>query len=200
MQTNDAVDFRDRAEFDNTIEFFEDDYTENGETRIRHRVDLRRRGTNKQVTCYWVDELEKSRPWIWRHVRQPYQNWLKGVSGDVDGTPLHMIPGVDREMIQRLSLNQVVTVEDLAALSDGSCQQIGMGALTARNNARKFIEVQADPAKHTRQINEMQEELRKRDQSVEMLMQQMEEMQKAIAQQAAEKGAEKGETPKPKAK
>lgn len=56
------------------------------------------------------------------------------------GTPLTDVPNLNQEVAESYILRNVHTAEELAALSDGTCQNLGHGTLTFRNEARKLIE------------------------------------------------------------
>lgn len=74
----------------------------------------------------------------------------KRPSTDVGGTPLTDVPGLDRNMIMVLSLRGIRNAEELAALPDSMCLQIGLGTLNAARTARLLIKanaMDAEPAK-----------------------------------------------------
>lgn len=56
------------------------------------------------------------------------------------GTPLTDIPNLNQELAESYLYRNVHTAEELAALSDGTCQNLGHGTLTFRNEARKLLE------------------------------------------------------------
>lgn len=60
------------------------------------------------------------------------------------GMPLTDVPGVNDLVAENFVKQNIHNAEELAALNDGQCQALGHGALTARNNARKLIETEAE--------------------------------------------------------
>jgi len=56
------------------------------------------------------------------------------------GTPLTDVPNLNQEVAESYVHRNVHNAEELAALSDGTCQNLGHGTLTYRNEARKLLE------------------------------------------------------------
>jgi flagellar capping protein FliD len=64
---------------------------------------------------------------------------------DVGGTPLTDVPGVNKEIAKAYRLKGVRNAEELAALSDAACSQMGTGVLAARKSAQLLLRAnQAD--------------------------------------------------------
>jgi hypothetical protein len=57
------------------------------------------------------------------------------------GTPLLDVPGINADRERHLVHMQVHTAEELAALSDMQCQQVGHGTMTERKAARQLLEM-----------------------------------------------------------
>lgn len=57
----------------------------------------------------------------------------------VEGTPLTDVPGVDRVFAGKLRFAGVRVAEELADLTDGQCNNIGFGVITARDVAKLMI-------------------------------------------------------------
>jgi hypothetical protein len=55
------------------------------------------------------------------------------------GTALIELPGIHSDRVEAYLTRNVHTLEELAALSDAQCQQLGHGTLTDREQARKLV-------------------------------------------------------------
>jgi hypothetical protein len=55
------------------------------------------------------------------------------------GIPLTELPGLDKERAEHYIARNVHTLEELAALSDAQCQNVGHGTITDRQGARKLV-------------------------------------------------------------
>jgi hypothetical protein len=87
-----------------------------------------------------VNELHKKR---WPN---QWQKYLDKAEEQWDGTPLKVWPQVDTAMINNLNSLNIHTVEQLADASDGSLDNIGMGARELQKRAKIFLQLQVDEA------------------------------------------------------
>ena len=92
----------------------------------------------------------------------------------VSGTPLEQWPQVTRAQVKEAKYFEVHTVEQMAELSDMSCQRMGMGFAELRNKAKAYLEAAKGTAAQTAQAAENQ---RLQDE-IEALKAQMAEMPK----------------------
>lgn len=60
--------------------------------------------------------------------------------GGMDGTPLHQWPQLDAGTAATFRALGIITVEMLAAVTDGNLSNLGTGGLTLREQARGFIQ------------------------------------------------------------
>ena len=70
------------------------------------------------------------------------------------GTPLEQWPQVTRAQVKEAKYFEVHTVEQMAELSDMSCQRMGMGFSELRNKARAYLEAAKGTAAETAQAAE----------------------------------------------
>jgi hypothetical protein len=61
-------------------------------------------------------------------------------SGAVEGTPLSEWPGINRAQIKEANYFEVYSLEQLAALSDGNVQKMGMGFRELREKAKAYLD------------------------------------------------------------
>ena len=92
----------------------------------------------------------------------------------ISGTPLEQWPQVTRAQVKEAKYFEVHTVEQMAELSDMSCQRMGMGFAELRNKAKAYLEAAKGTAAQTAQAAENQ---RLHDE-IEALKAQMAEMPK----------------------
>ena len=78
---------------------------------------------------------------LWSAIEPFYQNWKKGGDAEiVNGTPLSVWPGVTIDVVEALRAFRVLSVEDLASLSDNVMQKIPNPSMPMlRERARKFL-------------------------------------------------------------
>jgi len=58
---------------------------------------------------------------------------------EIGGTPLMDLPGMIPDKMRHYKLNGIRNAEELAAISDAVCSNVGMGALTDRTIARNHL-------------------------------------------------------------
>ena len=104
-----------------------------------------------------------------------YESFKLGQT-QVQGTPLKGWPHITPAQVDELAFFKVQTVEQLAAISDGNCQRY-LGLSELRKKAQDYLE----QLKSEAPMQKVQAELHKRDETIEALMQQLAEAQKAIA-------------------
>lgn len=72
------------------------------------------------------------------------------------GTPLEQWPQITRSQVKEAKYLEVHTVEQMAQLSDASCQNLGMGFAELRNKAKAYLQAAAGTAQATAQEAENQ--------------------------------------------
>jgi hypothetical protein len=88
------------------------------------------------------------------------------------GTPLTALTALSPARAAELAYFKVATVEQLAGLTDANLQRIGAGYYEERKRARAFLAAQKD----TELVTEVQEELAKRDEQIETMKRQLEQL------------------------
>lgn len=100
--------------------------------------------------------------------RERYERWKAGKQDQLVGTPLKVWPPVSAAQVEELAYFKVVTVEQLASVSDETMSR--MGPLTElRQKARDFLEA----AKGGAPLTKLREELSSRDAEIASLREQM---------------------------
>lgn len=112
--------------------------------------------------------------------RDRYEKWKAGQAEAVTGTPLSALPGMTPSKVEEYKFFKIVTVEQLADANDQLGQKF-MSFNQDKNRAKAFLEVAAGNAP----IEHMNQELAKRDETIETLKAQVE------ALVAAQKGGKK---------
>jgi hypothetical protein len=112
------------------------------------------------------------------------QKWAAYVAGNevgAEGTPLALLFPTEPEVVETLKYHRIITVQQLAALSDTGIQNVGLGARDMQAKARRFLEAADGAAKH--QLIEA--EIRKRDEQIAAMQDQIAHLTEALAKQSA---------------
>jgi len=87
-----------------------------------------------------VQDKDKDRwPEQWRRFKEDAEE-------ATDGTPLEQWPAVSVSQVAELKAKKIRTVEQLAGVSDGQLQNLGLGARQLRDRAKAFLEAAAGNA------------------------------------------------------
>lgn len=111
--------------------------------------------------------------------KEKYEAFKAGKEMAPSGTPLEMWPQMTVTQVAELKAMNVSTVEQLADMPDQLAQKI-MGSHSLRQKAKAFLEASLSDAANTK----LQAELEKRDNEIQLLKSQM---QQIMAAQAAPK-------------
>lgn len=135
-----------------------------------------KKGSNGSEYSDKVERLKKHNAAVWSVIEPAYAAWKKGQEEPTSGTPLSVWPGVDRAMADRLRMFHLRTVEDVAEMTEGTLELVGMGARAMRDRARTFVEagkgravVAEAMAEKDKQIADMQAEIAELKAAVEQL-------------------------------
>lgn len=89
------------------------------------------------------DELKDRFPGAWDHYQSirsiPEPKPEPDVIKAIDGTPLHESDFLPREKMPWLKTMGFSTIEQIAEMSDATCQNLGRGALSWRKKAKDFL-------------------------------------------------------------
>ena len=83
-----------------------------------------------------------------------YEMWKKTQAQPVDGTDLAVVPFLNIAQIKDFKASNVMTLEQLAGLSDTNVQKLGMGAVEARKKAQAYMKAAGDSAFSQRLVTE----------------------------------------------
>ena len=99
--------------------------------------------------------------------REEWSAYQAGREQRISGTPIDIMPGIERGRIDSLKALYIHTIEQLATLSDIGMQKVGIGAAELKERARVYL-ARGAPA-----IAALKDEIEKRDKVIEELKQRM---------------------------
>jgi hypothetical protein len=100
-----------------------------------------------------------------------YAKWKKTQEQVTDGTPLETVPFLNKSQVLELKALAIHSLENLALAPDTAMQRM-MGLRDLRKKAEAYMSA----AKDTAMVTRLQTELSQRDQTIERLQKQMEQM------------------------
>ena len=106
-----------------------------------------------------------------------YEAWKKTQEQPVDGTPITTVPFLNIAQIKEFQACNVMTLEQLANLSDTGVQKVGMGAHDARKKAQAYMKAAGDSAFSQRLTDEnlkLKADLAQQQQQIAQLSQRIE--------------------------
>jgi hypothetical protein len=120
------------------------------------------RDTLDKEALVWLKELKQKAkdgnvPMTWPMAfQQSFDEWLKGETGAVNGTPIKGWTAIGAAAQKTLLAAGIQTVEDLANLPDGDLQNLGTGAIGFKLKARAYLEAATGPGKLAEQMTALQ--------------------------------------------
>lgn len=123
----------------------------------------------------------------WPELWQRYAASKSKDGTQASGTPLEMASFLNPALVEELKFQRIRTVEQLAGISDGTLQAMGMGMGAHRDRARAFVEA----ARGAAPMLQMQAEIKRQQNEMEVLKAQLAEQVRL---------AERAHEPKPQAK
>ena len=87
-------------------------------------------------------------------IEPQYQMWKATQAQPVTGTPLTEVPFLNIAQIKEYNALNVMSLEQLADLSDTAIQKLGMGAMEARRKAQAYMKAAGDSAQIQQVIGE----------------------------------------------
>jgi hypothetical protein len=101
--------------------------------RDEHWVRIRIAGNDKDIVERKATDADKARfPDAWAA-------YERGIAQTTSGTPLEKWPRMTPGMVATLKGLSIMSVEDMATLSDAGCQRVGMGAYDMRKDAQDYL-------------------------------------------------------------
>lgn len=70
---------------------------------------------------------------------EEWRAYKDGRESFVNGTPIELLPGVPKGMLDAAKALNIVTIQQLAELSDSGAQTYGHGAIDLRRRAKEFL-------------------------------------------------------------
>jgi len=115
----------------------------------------------------WLSEMKlKSRkqeipPGWYDFFQRRYTEWKNGEAGQVvSGTPIRGWPSIGPAAQKTLIAAGIMTVEDLAEVSDSDLQNVGTGAMAFKQKAKAYLEAANGPGKVAEQMVAMQQQMK----------------------------------------
>ena len=97
----------------------------------------------------WVGKVKDEHRQRWP---QSYNAFKQGLEPVVDGMPLEQWPPMTPGLVANLKAIKIFTVEQLAGISDGHLQNIGLGGRQLRDKAEAWLR-QAEDGKEVERVN-----------------------------------------------
>lgn len=107
---------------------------------------------------------------------QHYRAFKQRSEMPLEGTPLSEWPGMTRSQVEEMAYFNVKTIEQLASISDSSAQNF-RGIQALKQKAKAYIEA----AKEAAPLQKLAEELSKRDETIGVLNQHIEDIERRLA-------------------
>ncbi len=140
-----------------------------------------------------IARIRKSVP-EWLAIQPYYDAWKAGNNLEViNGLPLAVWAGITPDIAELLKPFRVYSVEDLATMNDSVMQRIPHPDISRiRDRAKKFLDTK-EIAEAVREINDLDQALKERDEQIATLQKQMNALMaaNAITSQAATGGKTK---------
>jgi hypothetical protein len=149
-------------------------------------------GDRNTIIDTFVNESHKKRfPMQWAQ----YQNEKADGGNDVQGTLLKDWPLLSAAIAAELKHFNFYTVEQIAGASDMQLNNLGMAAGMSPSSLKEKAKAFLANAKDSALVQQQADELRKRDQEIEAMKQQMQELLGQMNKQKTTKGKSKEEAP-----
>lgn len=150
-----------------------------GEFKEIHVVDLVKKGSNGESTPWRIKDLQEN-DILWHAMKPYYERWLEGQEDPAEGTPIDCLPFVPPGIVQHLRSLHIRSAEDLAGVTDGDLERIGMGSRGMREKARVYLDAKSGGA-----VAEANTELRAEN---ERMSKELEELKAQVNALAAVQG------------
>lgn len=95
----------------------------------------------------------------WTVLKPYYENWKKGETDPISGTPLAAWPGATPHLVKALAPANIRSVEDLAEMEDSAIQRIAIPRLRElQTHARAYLEAQKTTAAVSGEVVSLRDE------------------------------------------
>ena len=138
---------------------------------------------SRDISTFALDEHYKKR------FAKRYKDWKANQTEEqkIDGTLLAELPWMTKSQIAELNYANIVTVEQLADMSDTNAQQF-MGNFKLRERAKNFLKAAAGEAPAIK----LQAALEERDNHIQVIERKLEELTAAMAKMQTEQRTPQG--------
>lgn len=126
------------------------------------------------------------------YIMPRYEAWKAGQTLSVEGTPLSAWTGISKEQVEQLAMSKVVTVEELASLTDAHIQRIRLpGIRNLIEGAKRFL-ASADTNRATADRARQDQEIAGLKDTNAELLAKLNELAAELSSLRAEKDTKKG--------
>lgn len=118
------------------------------------------RDTLDAEALVWLKKLKNTKeiPSNWYAAfQQSFDQWLKGETAEVNGTPIKGWPTLGGAAQKVLLAAGIMTVEDLAAMPDQDLQNVGTGAVSYKMKAKAWLEAANGPGKMAERLTSQEQ-------------------------------------------
>jgi hypothetical protein len=132
----------------------------------------------KEANAYIADCFRAARegrmPAAWpEHFKQSYERWKAGTDAAVDGTPIKGWPVLSAAQQSAIIAAGILSVEDLAQMSDSELPRIGMGAGSYKQKAIAWLGAAKDIGKTAEQVSAQAVKIQELETLVQRLSEQL---------------------------
>lgn len=177
------------------MEIEEDGFRANPETGAMEPIEwvtygVRGSGSahNMAATKEKVSRIRKHMPDLWHAIQPSYEQWKSGREVPEGETSLASSALFSKSQIQMLNGFKIMSVEQMAALTDAHLSNIGLGALDMRTKARVFIQSREGDGKIAAAMAEKEQQMR-------AMKERMEELEASVKSLTSGKEDEKKSPP-----
>lgn len=116
----------------------------------------------EKVAEEWIEQIKRqaylgSYPETWaQHFEAKFKAWLAGIDGPLEGMPIREWPVLSPAEVENMLSAKVMTVEDLANLSEDAIANLGMGTRALRDKARAWLDAAVDTGKSAERISALE--------------------------------------------
>jgi len=114
-----------------------------------------------------ISFISKHKPAIWTIIKPYYDHWKTGQTAPIHGVPLAQLPGMPPEVVDRYRQLHLLSIEDVAQMTEGDVEKIGLGARDVRERAKLYLQTKPqqqasdDVAALKAQLAALQEQMNK---------------------------------------
>jgi hypothetical protein len=115
-----------------------------------------------------------------RFYEEAHKQWKQGNEIPVSGTPIKMWPAVTPAEVAMLTHAGIMTIEDLAELTESGLRSLGIGGRAWRDKARGWLVAAVDQGKLSEQFAELKNQIALKDAQLEQMQEKLRELEAAV--------------------